>query len=483
MSALSRRKMLDAVGSSMGARVGTAGLNYGLFWCLSHRLGSEALGGFSLLMNVFLMLQTLPLLGLGIPLWRRSATEPHHLRRELSNALAFALPVAALLGVSVGAIGLWSYGAPMHVPFLLIGASLLPTACTLVAESSLLGRDRVGDVARVNLLESLVRSLLTLAVVWLGGGLASVFSVFLVLRVAAAATYLSHRSIPRPRTRLLSMRMQRRNLAEVPVFLAIALVAAMASRLDLIVLAQLRGLQDAAIYSAASRLYDATLMIPTVTALVMLPTLARQFESAREQFRSTLEIALRVSLVLGLGVALAVAALAQPIIDLLYRPEMSGAAPVLRWLIFASALMLVDTILSSTMLAAKAQARDLHSLVVAFVVMVGSLLTLPVWFGPAGAASAVVLAMTVRVLWRLRWASQALEVRPWSGIVRLAGSAIAGVGGMLMGLQASPLGALVGGLAAYSAAVLLTGVFGRRPWRSLRVDLARLSGRHLPAEG
>lgn len=482
MSTLSRRRLLGAVSSSMGARLGTAALNYGLFWCLSRRLGTEALGGFSLLMNMFLMLQTLPLLGLAIPLWRRAATTPRHLPREVSNAFAFGLPVALLIGAGVGVFGQASYGVPMHLPFWLMAASLLPTAWTIVAESSLLGMERVSDVARVNFLESLARSGLTLAAVWLGWGLVGVFAVFLLLRCAAALGYLVHPSMPRPSTRLLSMTMQRRNLAEVPVFLSIAVVTAAASRLDLIVLAHLRGLHDVATYSAASRLYDATLIIPTVTALVLLPTLARQFESAREQFRVTLEIAVRVSLGLGLGVALGVAAVAQPIIDLLYRPEIGSAAPVLRWLIFGSVLMLVDTILSSTMLAAKAQAQDLRSLVVAFAVLVPGLLSLPVGFGPAGAAAAVVLALTVRVMWRLRWAARALELRPWLGIVRLAASALAGVAGMLAGLQVSPLAALAGGLLAYAAAVLATGVFGRRPWRGLRSELARLGGRPVPAE-
>ena len=67
--------LAHALGSAMGARVGMAVLNYGLFWLLSHRLGTTTLGGFSLLMNVFYMSAMLPLLGLSGPLTRRAATE------------------------------------------------------------------------------------------------------------------------------------------------------------------------------------------------------------------------------------------------------------------------------------------------------------------------------------------------------------------------------------------------------------------------
>ena len=65
-------RLSRALGSAMGARVGMAVLNHGLFWLLSHRLGTTTPGGFSLLMNVFCMSAMLPLLGLSGPLTRRA---------------------------------------------------------------------------------------------------------------------------------------------------------------------------------------------------------------------------------------------------------------------------------------------------------------------------------------------------------------------------------------------------------------------------
>ena len=110
-----------------------AAANYGLFWLLSHQLSIDTLGGYSLLMNIFLMVQLLPLLGLAIPLQRRASTHPQELPQEVSNALAFAAPVSLLLMCGIGLAG-WGYAPALHLPFWLVGASVLPSAWVLVAD-------------------------------------------------------------------------------------------------------------------------------------------------------------------------------------------------------------------------------------------------------------------------------------------------------------------------------------------------------------
>ena len=319
-----------AVGSAMGARIAMAVLNYGLFWSLSHRLQTATLGGFSLLMNVFYMTAMLPLLGLSPSLTRRVATEREHVGIEASNALVFAMPVALVIALAIAGVGLAGYGPALRAPFLLLALSLLPTASTLVSESTLLGLERVADIARFQFAEALLRVTLTIGAVVAGYGLVGVFAVFLALRCGMAVAYRFHPLLPALRRRDLSAAVQRRNWREVPVFLGIGLLAAVTARVDIIVLSRLAGLHEVGVYAAAARLYEASLMLPTIAALSLMPTLARLFADDREYFRRVLAVTMRASLGVGVAVALAVAALAQPIVDLLYRPEVAGAGPVLR---------------------------------------------------------------------------------------------------------------------------------------------------------
>lgn len=467
---------LRSLGASMGSRVATAALNYGLFWALSRTMSTELVGGFSLLMNVVLMVQLLQLLGLTVPLMRRVATDAGSLAVEVTNAFAFAVPVSLALALAVGASGHLSHGPALLTAFWLVAASLLPTAWTIVAETALVGRERMVDVARVNFMEALLRTALTVVVVKLGYGLSGAFLVFLGLRVAAALVYAAHPMIPLPRLRLWQWALQKRNWQEVPVFLSIALVAALVSRLDVITLSYLRDLHDVATYAAASRLYDAAQMLPTVMALIVLPTLSRQFVSAHDQFRITVGLAVRITLMVGLALAIVAAALAQPVIDFLYRPDMADAGPVLRWLIFSAVLMFVDVILSSTMLAAKAQKDDLHALGIGLLTLALALAVLIPRFGPTGAAAAVTLGLCARLLMRLLWAVRSLGLPPpWLTLLRLS---IACGAGLTVLHYASRFGALAGagaGLLAYMGAVVLSGELGRHPLRALRTDIALLT--------
>jgi O-antigen/teichoic acid export membrane protein len=470
--------LAHALGSAMGARIGMAVLNYALFWLLSHRLGTAALGGYSLLMNVYYMSALLPLLGLSTPLTRRAATEREHVGREMSNALVFAAPVGVLLAACIAGVGQGAYGPELRLPFALLALSLLPTTSSLVSESTLLGLERVADIARVQFAEAILRTGLALVAVSLGYGLAGVFAVFLALRCGVAVAYRFHPLLPRFQWREVSAAIQRRNWGEVPVFLGIGLLAAVSGRVDIIALSRLAGLHEAGVSGAATRLYDASLMLPTIAALSVMPTLARIFAADRAYFRSMLVTALRLALGLGLVLAFGVAALADPIIALLYKPEMAAAAPVLRWLIFGAVLMTLDQMLSSTMLAAKAQRHDLGALVLSVVLLALGLLLLVPRFAATGAAMAVTLAICCRVGYRVHWAVRLLAldhvVRDF-GRVLLA--AAAGIAALVVALPFGAPAALVASLAAYLAVLLATGALGPRALAEARARVKTLVGR------
>lgn len=471
-------RFVHSIVSAMGGRLATAALNYGLFWVLAQRMDAGHLGAFSLLMSVFLTLVQLPMLGLSVALVRRAAVSVGDLPAEVSNALAFAAPISVALMLAVGASGHLSRHEEFISAYWLVGVSLLPSAWILVAECTLLGRERVKDVTRVNFVESLLRTALSIAAVHLGHGLEGVFLAFLAGRCLSAVIYAFHPMIPFPRLGQWSAALQRRNWREVPVFLGIAAVAALVSRLDVIMLSQLRGLRDVATYAAASRLYEAALMLPTVAALVVMPVLARQYMDAPERIPGTLSLTLRTGLTVGLGLAVPAAAFAAPVIGLLYRPDMAGAADVLHWLILAAAVMTIDVVLSSTMMAVRAQEDDLRALTIGLVVLAAALVALVPQFGPTGTAIAVTMGLATRVVVRLRWARRALQLpSPWLYVLQLSVACAAGMTAMFATLRNGAFVAALAGLGAYVAVALLSGALGKPFRHELRAGFALLGKR------
>jgi O-antigen/teichoic acid export membrane protein len=462
----------------MGARVGMAVLNFALFWVLSHRLPTSTLGGYSLLMNVFYMSALLPLLGLSSAVTRRAATERENVGIELSNAIVFAAPVTLVLLAIVASVGLFAYGPELRLPFLLLAAAMLPTGAVLVCEATLLGLERVADIARMQFAEVTLRAVFSVGAVWLGYGLAGVFAVFLVLRIGMALAYRLHPMLPHFDRRLVSRAVQRRSWREMPVFLGICLLASVAGRVDIVVLSRLSGLSEVGVYAAASRLYEASLMLPTIAALSIMPTLARLLASDREYFRKVLVLSMRLSLGVGFVIALGVAALADPIIHLLYRPEVAAAAPVLRWLIFGAVLMTLDQILSSTMTAARAQSHDLRALAIGVATLVVGLMALVPRLGATGAAVAVALTICVRVLYRVRWVVKLLELHHIvRDLARVLVAVFCGVAALVFVLPVGAWAALGASLGAYVLVLLVTGAVQPSAVLGARRRLVALFGR------
>jgi O-antigen/teichoic acid export membrane protein len=386
--------------------------------------------------------------------------------------------VAVVLTLLIGLVGPANYGVELRTPFWLLALSLLPTASSLVSESTLLGLERVADIARVQFAETILRTGFALLAVALGYGLAGVFAVFLALRCAVAIAYRFHPLLPHFDWREVSRGLQRRNWHEVPVFLGIGLLAAVSQRIDIIALSRMAGLREAGVYAAASRLYDASLMLPTIAALSVMPTLARLFASDRPYFRTVLVLAMRLSLGVGFAIAVAVAALAQPIIELLYPPGMAAAVPVLRWLIFCAVLVTLDQILSSTMMAAKAQAHDLGALALSVAMLVGGMVLLVPRVGATGAAMAVTLAICCRVGYRVRWVVRLLALEHVArDLGRVLLAAAVGVAVLVATLPVGAPAALAGSLAAYLLALILGGALHPADIAGARQRLVALFGR------
>jgi O-antigen/teichoic acid export membrane protein len=172
---------------------------------------------------------------------------------------------------------------------------------------------------------------------------------------------------------------------------------------------------------------------------------------------------LRWALVLGVPAALIGMALAPWVVSWLYPPDLQGAAPVLQVLLLAAWWMTLDQLLSTAMLAAQAQRADLRCMLVGLGALVPLLVGLSLWQGAPGAAAALVLALTLRVLARLAWAQRALPV---DGLLALAGRclvAAAAALGVFAWAQA-PHGVLIAlllGTLAYAAALPLVGGWTR----------------------
>lgn len=365
-----------------------------------------------------------PLLWLGLLVWDRLAP----LGADTLVACGLLI-IATLPALWAGAVSRLFYAHErMEVPALItVQATVVKIALGLAALVA--GQGIVGLAA-----VAVLNNLLTLAV--LG---------FLARRIAWPPALGFQRSLAR---RML--------VDGFPLFCNNLLAAAF-FRVDVPLLQAWQGAAVVGWYTAAYKVIDAALLLPSSLTLALFPTMARQAAIAHEALQRTYHLAVRYLLALAFPLAVGTTALAEPITALVGgRAFLPHAALALQWLIWFLPLSYVNGVTQYVLIALGRQ----RSVTVAFLIVVlfnvvANAVAIPL-LSYRGAALVTVLSEVVLLLpfaWALRggvalpplWA---LSWRPLAAALVMAG-ALAALP-QVPAVLAVTLGALVYG-AAYVA--------------------------------
>jgi O-antigen/teichoic acid export membrane protein len=471
-----------------GTRLLLAGLAFGFYVYLQGRWDNESLGAFALAQKLFVATLPLPLLGLSFPLVRDLAQRTRPAAALVASGTALALVVAVLGAAVLGGLGmlLWPESPELQRALWLVGLALVPGALVLVAETRLTSQERLTVVAGVNTVESLLRTLLWLALAAAGLGLTALFVALLAMRLLAAAAFLRR---PDLRAELAPARADRATtrylLAMCPVFLAVLLLNLLLSRLDMIVLSKLSSLSEVGVYDRSYRLYELTLMIPSLLSTVLWPVVAREVGLGDRPVERLMHPLVRLLLVAGLPLAMLLAAFSEPIVGLLFSKltgaEVARAALALRWLACAPVLIAIDQSLAMLLVASHRQDLDLRVLALSCLVYVTLLVLLVPRHGCVGAAAATLIGAGVQLI--VRYTTVRLALRA-PGLARVAALPLLAAAAMAATLVVvaplAPLLAPFAALAAFVAAVAVLRVVTPAELLALRTAIA---SRRPPADG
>ncbi|MBE7421028.1 MAG: hypothetical protein EFKGCFLK_02712 [Rhodocyclaceae bacterium] len=471
------QRVAGTVMSLTSMRIGTAALTFLLFWLVARWSGSEALGAYAVVMNVFLFVQQMPMLGLHLALIRDAAAEPQALAENRMAMTWIALTVAFLLAAFILLAVAPAYSPALRVPIWLVAAAMLPTAITGVAESVMLGQQRMRLVAAVCIAEGLLRTAATVALVLMDYGVTAWMAVFLCGRVLAAMAYaLAGETAGVGLLRSFPKAALLRYLRMSPVFAGILLAAAAFSRLDFFVLPHLVSLGEIGLYASAAKLYEAGLMVSSILVSALFPLFSHVWAENRSGFSALVEQVLRLMMAFGIPAAALACLAAEPIMLLLFGKSYSAASAVLAWLVPAALIMAGNQVLSAAMLASGRQVNDLMCVAAGAVVLLAGLALLVPHVGIVGAAWAIMAAMLFQFVFRSLWFGRQESGR---ALLRpLAPPLVAALAMALTGLALysySRLAAAAAGLAAYMLAGWLFGIVRREELAYFSKGASRLA--------
>ena len=151
-------------------------------------------------------------------------------------------------------------------------------------------------------------------------------------------------------------------------------------------------------YSAAYKLFEVSIVLPTSIMLVLFPTLVEEYHSDLLQFKKSSKKALGVFCLIGGGVALILWGFSSGIITIVFGDEFFPSIAVLNILSGAIFLFFLNFLLSNLLISSGRETINTWNLVGATVLNIILNLTLIPQYGAIGAAWSTLFCEAVLVL-------------------------------------------------------------------------------------
>jgi O-antigen/teichoic acid export membrane protein len=204
-------------------------------------------------------------------------------------------------------------------------------------------------------------------------------------------------------------------------FFLITLLDVVSTRIDILVLARVLGEHGLGSYTAATSLVDRAMVLCDGAATALLPAISHlNAQSPGAAVPLLRKFALWL-LLASLPVAVATTALSGIVVHVLFGPGYGAAAAILAIAIWRLPLTCLTALQGQSLLAIDRQDLVLRTGAIAMVVSIALIWPLVHWFGPAGAAWALLLRPIVAFVLRLAPMARTFpNLWPWPQLTRVA---------------------------------------------------------------
>jgi len=346
--------------------VGKMALSFAFIVYVARYLGAEGFGKYALTQGYFDLFLSLSAMGLSILITREIAKNPSWLGRYLTASIILVTVLTIVANAILVIIpSLFGYAADTRSAILIASLALLPAAVSMMFEAAFVAFETAEYVTYGTMLESFLRTGLSLLVLVMGYGLLSLFVVLIVARICTLLLYFAllkwrfsgfHWDFDWPFLKELVRNWR--------VFALENWLSNIDNSLGLILLSIFHGEVAVGMYAAAAKVMRLGQSVAASFTTAVFPYMSRLFVESRHAFWRLSEGSLKYMLAFVLPIVLIISILADRIIILLYTDEYAPAIPILQVLIFVLPLYFINPFLSHTLFARGEQKKSLQVAVI-----------------------------------------------------------------------------------------------------------------------
>jgi PST family polysaccharide transporter len=361
--------------------------------------GAAGLGVYTFALGLANIFENVAGLGLREYLIREAGKNPSQWRVLHNGAMVVGVAASVLAQIAMIAFAaIVQYDAETFNGLVLISFSLLPGVLLYVSVSFLYAFDHMAAASGVFIVETIVRTVLGLAIVYFGLGMYWLLVSFTFSRVVAAglAAWAQTKHLGWP-GRAWSREVLRDMLAAVPTFAVMAILATVYWRLHVVMLSKMCDAEAVGQYSAGYRLMDLIAFAGGSLLTATYPAMSRLFHRVREDFKLLLDKGVQYTLAGYLPIAVAVHELSPKIIALFFGENFGPAVEALRLLTWVTFPLTLAKLFANSLVIAGRQDLDLRVNAYRLLWNVALSCVLIAKFGMLGACWAMLISVVASV--------------------------------------------------------------------------------------
>lgn len=378
-------------------------------------LHAEGLGVYAAAMAIYELVAVAGEMGATNLLVREVGKEPANTNRYLMHLAVMSAGVSAVLMlVLLLLLPYLGYSPELMTAMYIVVLAIVPGTLKSILEGVFVAHQRVEFVTYTTALTTLVNLAVSLYLLLTGFGIISLVIAFVISQLVLTLCYVFfiNRHIVRLRWEF-DRGVAKSLLREIRAFAALAILAALFARPEVILLTLLSTEAEVGFYSAALRVITLWQIVPQMYMTNVFPVLARAYHAADEDAQLIQDKSIKYLLALSLPVAAVVMVAAEPIIRLLYGDGFGPSVLALRVLALNIPLAAMFSVLWRVLVARGRQDKVLQAMLIATgVELVGDYILISGW-GSLGAAvitPAISLLYVLLLLFQVR--REGTRVRP-----------------------------------------------------------------------
>lgn len=386
---------------------------------IARYLGATGFGKYSFAFAFISLFAIFTDLGLNTLTIREVSRDKSKAGKYLGNILIIKLFLVVIFFILIFVvIKILNYPKDTTLAVYIIGLSVILNSFAQTFRSIFRAYEKMEYEALLNILNVIITTSLGISVLYLNYGLIELVSIFFIVSLLnlVLSSFLIIKKFIKPEIEM-DFNFWRKILRNALPFAITGIFVIIYFKIDIVMLSVIEGDDAVGWYSAAYKMIESLLFIPSVFMISLYPVLSHLYTSSHKNLKKSYYRGFKYLFILGLPIAIGTTILAKEFIYLIYTQNFVNSIDVLKILIWACLFIFLSHITSTVLISINRQNINMYLASIMVVLNISLNLLLIPKYGLLGASISTLITEGMVMIFGFYFVSKFLVFLPLQNII------------------------------------------------------------------